>query len=152
MNNAQGGSVTEIRSGETLIIKSGGSLQTDAGANVNLSDGAVVAGVQSVTKTSATTTTVLTAHPTKTRTVQVTVKVDETYAIGTGTLPTVKIGETGTLEKAMAATVLDTEAAGIILTFAFQNTATKDVVITTTAAVGNATGGCTVTAIAIPTT
>lgn len=40
MNNTQGGSVTEIRSGETLIIKSGGTLQADSGATVSLADGA----------------------------------------------------------------------------------------------------------------
>jgi hypothetical protein len=80
------------------------------------------------------------------------VVVDETYAIGTGTLPTVKIGEADTPEKCMAATVLDTEAAGTVLAFAFTNTATKAIIVTTTAAVGNATGGCSVTVLAIPTT
>jgi len=109
-------------------------------------------GSVSVTKISAATDTVIAAHATKARACLVFVSVDETYAVGTGTLPTVKIGETDTIEKCMAATVLDTEAAGVVLAFAFTNTATKAIIVTTTAAVGNATGGCTVTVLAIPAT
>jgi hypothetical protein len=103
-------------------------------------------------KTDAATNTLLAAHATKDRACLVVVHVDETYAIGTGTLPTVKIGEDDTVEKCMAATVLDTEAAGTVLVFAFTNTATKKIIVTTTAAVGDSTGGCTVTVLAIPTT
>ena len=109
-------------------------------------------GSDSILKTEALTHTLVAAHATKDRACLVVVVVDETYAVGTGTLPTVKVGETDTLEKCMAATVLDTEAAGTVLVFAFVNTATKAIVATSTAAVGNATGGCTVTVIAIPTT
>lgn len=103
-------------------------------------------------KTDAATTTLMAAHGTKDRACLVVVHVDETYDIGTGALPTVKIGEDDTVEKCMAATVLDTEAAGTVLVFAFTNTATKKIIVTTTAAVGDATGGCTVTVLAIPTT
>lgn len=102
-------------------------------------------------KTDAATTTLMAADATKDRACLVVVHVDETYDIGTGTLPTVKIGEDDTVEKCMAATVLDTEAAGTVLVFAFTNTATKKIIVTTTAAVGDATGGCTVTVLAIPT-
>jgi hypothetical protein len=109
-------------------------------------------GSAAILKTTAATTTLLAAHATKDRACLVVVRVDETYAIGTGTLPTVKIGEDDTVEKCMAATVLDTEAAGTTLVYAFTNTATKKVIITSTAAVGDSTGGCTVTVIAIPTT
>jgi hypothetical protein len=109
-------------------------------------------GSDSILKTEAGTHTLVAAHATKDRAVVVVVKVDETYAVGTGTLPTVKIGETDALEKGMAASVLDTEAAGTMLVYAFTNTATKAIVATSTAAVGNATGGCTITVTAIPTT
>lgn len=109
-------------------------------------------GSAAFVKTDAATTTLLAAHGTKDRACLVVVHVDETYDVGTGTLPTVKIGEDDTVEKCMAATVLDTEAAGTVLVFAFTNTATKKIIVTTTAAVGNATGGCTVTVLAIPTT
>jgi|GEM_PF-2051140 len=120
-----------------------------AGATALVASG--IGGSQSVTKTSATTTTVLAAN-TKARACLVVVTVDETYAVGTGTLPTVKVGEDDTIEKCMAATVLTNQAAGTTLVYAFTNLATKKVIITTTAAVGNSTGGCTVTVIAIPTT
>jgi predicted RecA/RadA family phage recombinase len=109
-------------------------------------------GSDSILKTEAATHTLVAAHATKARACLVVVRVDETYAVGTGTLPTVKVGETDALEAAMAVTVLDTEAAGTVLVFAFTNTATKAIVATSTAKVGDATGGCTVTVIAIPTT
>jgi pectate lyase len=109
-------------------------------------------GSVSVTKTDADTHTVVAANGTKDRACLVLVVVDETYAIGTGTLPTVKIGEDDTIEKCMAGTVLDDEVAGTVLAFAFTNTATKKIIVTTTAAVGDATGGCSVTVLAIPTT
>lgn len=225
MENTQGGKVTKIRTGETLVVESGGTLQCNAGATVSLADasespndialvdahimvgdaagkaadvamsgdvtitntgvtaigankvttakildgavtgakwsaGAGVAAVlsaglggsASVTKTSAATTTVVAANATKDRACLVVVTVDETYAVGTGTLPTVKIGEDDSIEKCMAATVLDTEAAGTVLVFAFTNLATKKIIVTTTAAIGNSTGGCSVAVIAIPTT
>jgi hypothetical protein len=80
------------------------------------------------------------------------VVVDETYAVGTGTLPALVIGEADTTNKFMAAGTLDTEAAGAVLFFAGTNTATKAITATSTAAVGNATGGCSITVLAIPTT
>jgi hypothetical protein len=80
------------------------------------------------------------------------VTVDETYYSGTGTRPTVKIGEDDAIEKCMAGTVLDTEVAGTVLAFAFTNTAKKKIIVTTTAAEGDATGGCSITVLAIPTT
>jgi hypothetical protein len=147
------GDVTISNAGVTAI---GATKVTNAmlasGAGVGALLTAGLGGSTSVLKTSAATTTVITAHGSKDRACLVLVVVDETYAIGTGTLPTVKIGEADTLEKAMAATVLDTEAAGTVLAFAFTNTATKAVLVTTTAAIGNSTGGCSITVLAIPTT
>jgi hypothetical protein len=109
-----------------------------------------LAGSHSVLKTEAATHTVLAAHATKARLCLVVITVDETYAAGTGTLPTIKIGEDDTTEKCLAATVLTDQTAGTVLTRAFTNTATKKIIITSTAAAGNATGGCTVSVIAMP--
>jgi len=113
---------------------------------------AALGGSHSIVKTDAATDTLVAAHATKDRAVLAFVVVDETYAIGTGTLPTVELGEDDTIDKWMAHTVLDTEAAGTVLVFAGTNTATKKIIATSTAAVGDATGGCTITVIAIPTT
>ena len=125
-----------------------------------LADGAGVAalltaglgGSVNVVKTDAATTTIVAANGTKDRACIVLVTVTETYAAGIGTAPTVKIGEDDTIEKCMAATVLDTEAAGTVLAFAFTNLATKKIIVTTTAAIGVGTGGCSITVLAIPTT
>lgn len=147
------GDITIDNAGATAIGEgkvTGSMLASGAGVAALLTAG--LGGSTSVTKTSAATATIVAAHATKDRACLVVVRVDETYAIGTGTLPTVKIGEDDTIEKCMAATVLDTEAAGVVLVFAFTNTATKKIIVTTTAAVGNATGGCSITVLAIPTT
>ena len=125
-------------------------LASGAGAAALLTAG--LGGSVAVLKTDAATKTIVAAHGTKDRACLVLVVVDETYAIGTGTLPTVEIGEDDTIDKCMAHTVLDTEAAGTVLAFAFTNTATKKIIATATAAIGNATGGCSITVLAIPTT
>jgi hypothetical protein len=109
-------------------------------------------GSHAVLKSEAGTHTVLAAHATKARACLVIVKVDEVFGIGTGTLPTVEVGEDDTIDKCMAHTVLTNQAAGTTLVYAFTNLATKKVIVTTTAAIGNSTGGCTVTVLAIPTT
>lgn len=150
---ALSGDVTMTKGGVTAI---GSGKVTNAmlanGAGVGALLTAGLGGAVSVTKTDAATTTIVAANATKDRACLVLVTVDETYAIGTGTLPTVKIGEDDTVEKCMAGTVLDTEAAGTVLAFAFTNTATKKIIATSTAAVGDATGGCSITVLAIPTT
>lgn len=153
-----------------LSFPSGSKLSVETGASVGIPNGAITSamlangagvaalltaglgGSVSVTKTSAATTTIIAANADKARACLVLVVVDETYDIGTGTLPTVKIGEDGAIEKCMAGTVLTDEAAGTVLAFAFTNTATKKIIVTTTAAVGDATGGCSITVLAIPTT
>jgi trimeric autotransporter adhesin len=128
------------------------SAKLAAGAGVAALLTAGLGGSVSCVKTDAATKTIVAAHGTKDRACLVLVVVDETYAIGTGTLPTVEIGEDDTIDKCMAHGVLDTEAAGTVLAFAFTNTATKKIIATATAAVGNATGGCSITVLAIPTT
>lgn len=128
------------------------SAKLSAGAGVAALLTAGLGGSHSILKTEAATHTIVAAHGTKDRACLVLVVVDETYAVGTGTLPTVQIGETDTINKCMADTVLDTEAAGTVLAFAFTNTATKAIIATSTAAVGNSTGGCSITVLAIPTT
>ena len=138
----------------TLVTATAAQLNTLAGASAGIA--AVLAGglggSSAILKTTAATTTVISAHATKARACLVVVVVNETYAVGTGTLPTVKVGEDDTIEKAVAATVLTNQAAGTTLVYAFTNLATKKIIVTSTAAVGNSTGGCTVTVIAIPTT
>ncbi len=147
------GDVTVTNAGVTAI---GAGKVTSAmlanGAGVAALLTAGLGGSVKVTKADAATITIVAANATKDRACLVLVVVDETYAIGTGTLPTVKIGEDDTVEKCMAATVLDTKAAGTVLAFAFTNTAMKKIIVTTTAAVGDATGGCSITVLAIPTT
>lgn len=147
------GDVTVTNAGETAIGAgkvTSSMLANGAGVAALLTAG--LGGSVSVTKTSAATDTVVAAHGTKDRACLVLVTVDETYDSGTGTRPTVKIGEDDAIEKCMAGTVLDTEVAGTVLAFAFTNTATKKIIVTTTAAEGDATGGCSITVLAIPTT
>jgi hypothetical protein len=146
--------ITSATIGATTLTATGAQINALASAQGGLAAilSAGLGGADSILKTEAATHTLIAAHATKARAVLAVVHVDETYAIGTGTLPTVKLGEADTLEKFMAATVLDTEAAGTVYVYAGTNTATKAIVATSTAAVGNATGGCTIVVIAIPTT
>jgi hypothetical protein len=109
-------------------------------------------GSASVLKTDTLTHTIVAANGSKARACIVMVVVDETYAVGTGTLPGLVIGEADTTNKFMTAGTLDTEAAGTVLFFAGTNTATKAITATSTAALGNSTGGCSITVLAIPTT
>lgn len=144
--NADAVTTAKILDGNVTSAK----LASGAGVAALLTAG--LGGSVSCLKTDAATKTIVAAHGTKDRACLVLVTVDETYAIGTGTLPTVEVGEDDTIDKCMAHTVLDTEAAGTVLAFAFTNTATKKIIATATAAVGNATGGCSITVLAIPTT
>ena len=125
--------------------------QLAAGAALGQLIGSAYGATHSVLKTEAATHVLLPLHATKDRAVIVIVYVDETYAIAAGVLPTVAVGETGTTGKGMANTVLDTEAAGTVLKYGFLNTAGTAIIITSTAAGGAATGGCTVTVLAVPT-
>jgi hypothetical protein len=149
-----GGKAAAVDLAGDVTVDNAGAMTIGAGkvTDAMLANRTGLGGSVSVTKISAATDTVVVAHTTKDRACLVFVIVDEAYAIGTGTLPTVKIGEDDTIEKCMAGTVLDTEAAGTVLMFAFTNLATKKIIVTTTAAAGNATGGCSITVLAIPTT
>jgi hypothetical protein len=119
-----------------------------------------VPGVQgktsAFTKTSTGVTTMLEAADVD-RTVIVHVHITEDYETGTGTLPTLKIGETSTDNKFMAVTNLVDESniptspnQAIDRVFSGTLSATKDFIVTATAAVGDSTGGATVTVIAVP--
>ena len=144
--NADAVTTAKILDGNVTAAK----LANGAGVAALLTAG--LGGSVNVLKTSAATTTIVAANATKARACLVLVVVDETYAVGTGTLPTVKIGEDDTIEKCVAATVLTNQAAGTVLAYAFTNLATKKIIVTTTAAIGNSTGGCSITVLAIPTT
>lgn len=91
------------------------------------------------------------------RIVHLHVKIDEDFELGTGTLPTFALGETSTVAKFMAATVLVDESnlptspnQGKDLMFSGTLSAGKALLLTATAAVGDSTGGITVTAVAVP--
>lgn len=104
----------------------------------------------SYVKTDVGTKTLLAANATKDRGVLVVVIIDESYATAGGTQPTVKIGEAGTLEKGIAAATIASKAAGTVLCAGFLNTSTNAILATVTAAVGAATGGCSIAVIALP--
>ena len=146
------GSTMEVLGTPSLPAASITSAMLTSGAGVAALISAGLGGSEAIVKTDAATDTIIAAHATKDRACLVVVVVDETYLIGTGTLPTVAVGEDDTIEKAMAASVLTTQAAGVVLTYAFTNTSTKKIIATSTAAVGNSTGGCSVTVLALPTT
>src|SRR3989304_3830553 len=126
-DTAAAGDVEELTlSGGLEFTGAGGIRIADAGvSSAKLANGAGVAalltaglgGSTSVTKTSAATTTVVALNAAKARACLVLVVVDETYAVGTGRLPTVKIGETDQIELCMAAAGLATEEAGSGLAF-----------------------------------
>jgi hypothetical protein len=161
VGNAAGKAAAVTPTGDVTITNAGAtaigagkvtSAMLASGAGVAALLTAGLGGSVSILKTDATTKTIVAAHATKDRACLVLVRVDETYAVGTGTLPTVEIGEDDTIDKCMTHAVLDTEAAGTVLVYAFTNSATKKIIATATAAVGNATGGCSITVLAIPTT
>lgn len=127
-----------------------GHLGQGAGVAALLAAG--LGGSHSSIKTEAATTTVVAAHGTKDRACIVVVTIDETYATGDTTAPTLKVGEDDTIEKAFAAATIANKTAGTVLVAAFTNLATKKIIVTTTAKAGTGTGGATVTVLAIPTT
>jgi hypothetical protein len=85
-----------------------------------------------------------------TRAVLVVVSCDEAFDVGTGTKPTFKVGEEDTVEKFFAATDIQDLGAGDVLVAGGTLTAEKAFIVTSTAAIGNATGGITVTVLALP--
>jgi hypothetical protein len=134
------------------------SIANGAITEAKLVDGAAVAailasglaGSVSVVKTDATTSTIVAAHATKARACLVVVSITESYVKSSGTRATLKIGEDGTIEKAVAAATIVDKTAGTVLVFAFTNTATNKIIATTTAAIGDGTGAANITVLAIP--
>ena len=126
------------------------------GAGVAALLAAGLGGSAKVLKTSAGAIPCLTPNPTQDRACIVVLVVDETYDEGTGTLPTVLLAyaDPDHLETAvilMANTVLTNQVAGTVLTFAFVLPAVYTLGVGATAKVGDATGGCSVVAWALPT-
>jgi hypothetical protein len=150
---AMTGDVTMSNAGVTAI---GANKVTNsmlaAGAGVGALLTAGLGGSHSVLKTDAEVHTLLTLNAAKARACIVLVVIDETYAAVGGVAPTIKVGETDDDNLCFDVGVITNQAAGTVLAFAFTNTANKAIIITTTAATVDATGGCSVTVLAIPTT
>jgi len=148
------GDVTVTNAGVTAIGAgkvTSAMLESGAGVAAVLTAG--LGGSDSIVKTDTATHTLVAAHGTKDRACLVVVYVDEAFANGDTTATVVEVGETDTVNKCIANTLLvDGVAAGTVYTRAFTNTATKAIIATTTAAAGTGTGGCTITVLAIPTT
>lgn len=169
---ANGGKIT-VESGGSIIAESGGiiTLPADAVTTAKILDAAVTAaklangagvaalltaglgGSATIVKTETGAKTIVAAHATKDRACIVIATVTEAFATGTGTRTLVTVGEADTPAKMWANTVFPNGLAlGTVLVGAFTNAATKAITITSTAAVGDGTGGCSVTVLAIPTT
>jgi hypothetical protein len=131
----------------SVVNYASGAQEQEAGVSVLANAG--LAASATYAKTDSGTKTLMAAHATKARGVLVVVEVTEVFADGTGTQPTVKIGETSTIEKAVAATVLVDAAVGTYV-YGFTNLATKAILATLTAAVGDATGAVKISIIAMP--
>ena len=104
----------------------------------------------SYAKTDAGVKTLVAAHATKDRGVLVVVRCNETLADGDGTKPTIKIGETDSDAKCIAANVITVASAGDRFVYGFSNTATKAILATLVAGTGTATGGFDVLVLALP--
>lgn len=128
------------------------SAKLAAGAGVAALLTAGLGGSHSVLKAQAEVHTLLALNAAKARACIVLVVIDETYAAVGGVAPTIKVGETDDDNACFDVGVITNQAAGTVLAFAFTNTANKAIIITTTAATVDATGGCSVTVLAIPTT
>jgi len=133
-------------SGATVNFAAGSAMQ-QAGVEV-LADVGLAASA-TYAKTDSGTKTLMAAHATKDRGVLVVVEVTEVFATGTGTQPTLKIGETSTVEKCVSAASMVDKAVGSYC-YGFTNTATKAILATLTAAAGNATGAARISIIVLP--
>jgi hypothetical protein len=114
------GDVTMTREGVTAIGAAkvtGAMLANGAGVAAILTAG--LGGSHSSPNTEAATTTIIAAHATKARACLVVVVITETYATGTGTQPTLKVGEDDTVEAAFAAATIAGKTAGTVLVGAF---------------------------------
>jgi hypothetical protein len=121
-----------------------------AGAGVAALVAAGLGNSVSYTNADTGTKTIVTAHATKDRGALVMVHIDETFADGLGTQPTLKIGEDATTNKAADTAVFVDAVAGTTFFFGFKNLATKKIIATLVPAVGVGTGGVSITVLALP--
>lgn len=117
-----------------------------AGVTVGSAFSAAVTAAANYASTTSGAQTLL-ASDTKDRAVLITVSVTEAFATNTGTKPSFDIGETSTTTKFKSA--LNAGALGTLLTYVGTLSAGKALLITGTAAVGDATGAISVTAVAL---
>lgn len=161
LGNASGVAAAVTPTGD-VTISNVGAMTIGAGkvTSAMLANGAGVTslltaglgGSHSVLKTEAEVHSVVALNATKARACIVLVTIDETYAAVGGVAPTIKVGETDDDNACFDVAVITNQVAGTVLAFAFVNTANKAIIITTTAATVDATGGCSVSVLAIPTT
>lgn len=147
------GSTLEVIGTSTVPDASITAAKLVGGAGVAAALAAGLGGSATIVKTETGAKTIVAAHATKDRACIVIATVTEAFATGTGTRTLVTVGEADTPAKMWANTVFPNGLAlGTVLVGAFTNAATKAITITSTAAVGNGTGGVAVTVLAIPTT
>lgn len=94
--------------------------------------------------------TLAVADATLDRNVLIEVEVTETFANGSGAQPTFKIGQTSTTNKFADTSAFTDLVEGAKRVFAGTLSATKDLLVTATAATGTATGAIKVRAVIIP--
>jgi len=140
------GSISTAKLADGAITKA--KLGVDAGFAALIAAGLGVS--QSYAKALAGAANLLFTQDATARVVLVVVHVDEVMAAGSGTAPTYKIGEVDTPEKFIAAATIAGKAAGSILVAAGALSANKNLIVTNTPAVGNGTGGITVTVLILP--
>jgi hypothetical protein len=102
------------------------------------------------TKATNGTQTMAAADADNNRNVLLIVDVTEAFATNTGTQPTFKIGETSTTAKFADTTAFASASLGARKVYAGTLSSTKALLVTAVAAVGDATGAITVTAIILP--
>jgi hypothetical protein len=123
------------------------ALLTAAGVNVGSSFAAATNAAANYAKTTSGAQTLL-ASDTKDRAVLITVSVTEAFATNTGTKPAFDIGETSATTKFKSG--LTVGALGTLLTYTGTLSAGKALLVTGTAAVGDATGAISVAVVALP--
>lgn len=108
-------------------------------------------GVSAAYAKTATGINVLATGTVITKKVIIVAKVTEAFANGDGAQPTFKIGEVGSDVKFAAASIFTGATLGTTFTFAGELTASKNLIVTATAATGTtSTGALDVTALILP--
>lgn len=130
------------------VTLSGDATMANTGA-ITLAATALAQATKAIVKTDVGVKDVLVAAA-RARRVIITVTVDEAYADGGGTQPTLTIGEeSGSASKFMAVGKLAAAAAASTFTFAGSLTSGKKLQCTAVAAIGAGTGGVTIDVIAV---